>query len=336
MPRTILPDARVTPRFAGICTFCRFPLLDAVPPENRPVDFALYGVPFDAGVTFRPGARFGPRAIREASQYIKPYSLEHDINIADVLSLADAGDSPISPFALKETLDTVADFALTLGEDTTRLFAVGGDHSIAYANMQATWFRHGQPAGGLPLIHVDSHLDTVDITGGEKWTHASPFRRAIESGFLNPRRMLSIGVKGPLNTARDLDFAREQGINVVTYEQWRDPSSGASGRIDAFLEQLGATPVYVTFDIDMVDPAFAPGTGTPSIGGFTSAEALGLLRRLGRAKTGSPRRGLNIIGADVVEVLPDRDVAGITSLLASHVIFEVLCLAALWKAGSHS
>src|SRR5438128_478947 len=130
MARTILPDARVTPRFAGVCTFCRFPLLDSVPAECRPVDFALYGVPFDAGVTFRPGARFGPRAIREASQYIKPYSPEHGVNIAEVLSLADAGDAPIKPFALKETLDTVADFALTIGEDSTRLFAVGGDHSI--------------------------------------------------------------------------------------------------------------------------------------------------------------------------------------------------------------
>lgn len=331
MPRTILPDARVTPRFAGICTFCRFPLIDSVPPENRPVDFALYGVPFDAGVTFRPGARFGPRAIREASQYIKPYSLEHDINIAEVLSLADAGDAPIKPFALKETLDTVADFALTIGDDATRLFAVGGDHSIAYANMQATWFRHGQPAGGLPLIHFDSHLDTVDITGGEKWSHASPFRRAIESGFVNPRLMLSLGLKGPLNTARDLDFAREQGITIITYEQWRDPTSGAAARIDEFLGQLGTAPVYLTFDIDVVDPAFAPGTGTPSVGGFTSAEAIALLRRLARPRPGSSHRALDIIGADVVEVLPDRDVAGITSLLASHIIFEILCLGALNK-----
>jgi len=329
--RTILPDARITPRFAGVCTFCRFPLLNAVSASSRPIDWLIYGVPFDAGVTFRPGARFGPRAIREASQYVKPYSIEHDVNICQVLSIADAGDAPIKPFALKETLETVAAHAAALcepamgGGPDTRLFAVGGDHSIAYANLKATWRRFGQPAGGLAIIHFDSHLDTVDITGGEKWSHASPFIRAIEDGLLNPTKMLSIGIKGPLNTARDLDFAKAHGITIVTYEQWRREGNA---RIDAFVDQLRDQPVYLTFDIDCVDPAFAPGTGTPSIGGFSSAEVLGLLRRLSVGSASSPR-GLNVVGADVVEVLPDRDVSGITSLLAGHIIFEVLCLDAV-------
>lgn len=314
---TVLPDPRRWPRYAGISTFCRFPLLDQVPPENRPVDWVVYGVPFDAGVTYRPGARFGPRAIRDASQYVKPYSLEHDLDLRERLSLCDGGDSPVRAFSCQENARVVADFAVTLGDPSSRLLAVGGDHSIAYANIRATWERQGRFDGGLALIHFDSHLDTVDITGGERWSHASPFIRAVEDGLIDPKRMLSIGIKGPLNTARDLDFARQRGVEIVTYSQWR--STGGQDRIRSFLNRLGNAPAYLTFDIDVVDPAFAPGTGTPSIGGFTSAEALELVRSM---------RGVNVVGADVVEVLPDRDVAGITALLAAHVAFEILCIAA--------
>ncbi len=340
--RTILPNPRQTPRFAGVCTFCRFPLLELITPGSYsggvPLDWAVYGVPFDAGVTFRPGARFGPRAIRDASQYVKPYSIDHDINICEVLSLADAGDAPIHPFALKATLDGVCDWVLAQQDTSggggigprTRFFAVGGDHSIAYANMKAAWIRSGRPAGGIPLIHFDSHLDTVDITGGEKWSHASPFIRAVEDGILDPRRMLSIGIKGPLNSARDLDYAKASGITIVSYSDWRREGTT---RIDEFLARLGGTGVYLTFDIDCIDPAFAPGTGTPSVGGFSSAEALQLLRHL----AGVSKHGLNLIGADVVEVLPDRDVSQVTAFLAAHIIFEVLCLDALHvRAGTRA
>lgn len=324
-PRTRLPDARVTPRFAGVCTFCRYPMLEHVAAESRPVDWAIYGVPFDTGVTYRPGARFGPRAIREASQYVKAYSIEHDVNICEVLSLADAGDAPIKPFALKETLDGVAQHAIGLskacGGPGGKLLAVGGDHSIAYANMKATWERLGKPAAGMALIHFDSHLDTVDAVWGEKWSHASVFIRAIEDGIVNPKKMLSIGVKGPLNSAKDLDYARRQGITLVSYEQWRREGMTT---IDSFMGTFGDEGAYITFDIDCIDPAFAPGTGTPSVGGFTSAEALGLLRHLSRGG-----KGLDVLGADVVEVLPDRDPAGITSFLAAHIIFEILCLDAV-------
>lgn len=323
MRRTVLPDPRKFPRFAGVSTFCRFPLLELVPPESRPVDWAIYGVPFDVGVTYRPGARFGPRAIRDASAYVKPYSIEHDIDLCQVLSLCDAGDAPIRPFSLKGTLDATADFASSLGDPAhTRLFAVGGDHSIAYANLRATWSRFGKPKGGLPMIHFDSHLDTVDMTGGEKWSHASPFIRAVEDGYLNPKRMLSIGIKGPLNTSADLDYAKANGVELVTHAQWRREGPA---RIDRFARSLGDEPVYITFDIDCIDPAFAPGTGTPCLGGFTSAEAFELLRSL---------KGVNPVGADVVEVLPDRDVAGNTALLAGHVMFEILCLDAVRRRGS--
>lgn len=319
--RTNLPNARVTPRFAGVATFCRFPLLADVPAEQLPVDWALYGIPYDGSVTYRPGAKFGPRAIREASQYIKPVHLEHEVNLAAVFSMADAGDAPVLPYSCKDTLDAACKFAMTLGDPAqTKLFAIGGDHSIAYANLRATWERRGRPAGGLALLHFDAHLDTTDEVWGEKWTHASPFIRAIEDGLLDPKRMLSVGIRGPLNDAGDLEYARQHGIELVTYQDWK--SGDGEARISSFLEKLGDEEVYLTFDIDCIDPAFAPGTGTPCCGGLTSAEAIDLIRRCS---------GVNLVGADVVEVLPDRDPAGITSLLASHVLFEILCLAAVYE-----
>ncbi len=314
--RTIIPPARENPRFAGVATFCRFPRLQDVEPAHRPVDWAIYGVPYDGGVTYRPGARFGPRAIREASQYVKPAHLELGVNIAEKLSLADAGDAPVKPYSCKETLESVAAWASALGDAaTTKLFAVGGDHSIAYANIKATWLRRGKPANGLAVLHFDAHLDTVDQVWGEKWTHASPFIRAIEEKLIDPKRMLSIGIRGPLNTLQDLDYAREHGITLITFDEWKF-GDGAE-RIAAFMKRLGRDEAYLTFDIDCVDPAFAPGTGTPCCGGFTSAEVLHLLRQL---------KGSNIVGADVVEVLPDRDVSGITALLAAQVMVEALAL----------
>jgi len=325
-PRTILPDPRQTPRYAGVPTFCRFPLLERVPTAHQPVDWALYGIPFDAGVTYRPGARFGPRAIRAESQYVKPYHVEHRIMLTEVLSLADAGDSPVRGFDCEENTRAVAEFAAGIGNPRhTKLLAVGGDHSCALANLRATAKRRN--GGKYALIHFDSHLDTVDQISGEKYSHASPFIRAVEEGLIDPKRMLSIGIKGPLNTPKDLDFARDHGVTIVTYEQWKREGTAT---IDHFLEGLGDAECYLTFDIDCIDPAFAPGTGTPSIGGFTSADALGLLRRLANVSGG---RGPNLVGADVVEVLPDRDHAGITALLAAHVMFEVLCLDALRRRG---
>ena len=306
-----------------MATFCRFPLIDDVPPEGRPVDWALYGVPFDGGVTYRPGARFGPRAIRAASQYIKPVHLELGVDIAEVLSLADAGDAPVQPYSCRETLEAVSGFALGVGTPQhTRLFAVGGDHSIAYANISATWQRRGRPQGGLAVLHFDAHLDTVDAVWGERWGHASPFLRAVEDKLIDPKRMLSLGIRGPANHTGDLEQAAALGIEVVTYEKWRSGEAGE--RIDSFRKRLADEEVYLSFDIDCVDPAYAPGTGTPACGGFSSAEVFALLREFA---------GINVVGADVVEVLPERDPAGITALAASHVIFEVLALAAVRAAG---
>ena len=310
--RTELPDPRQSPRFAGISTFARYPRLGDV---TGAVDWAIYGVPFDSGVTYRPGARFGPRAVRSESQYVKRYHIEHELDLCEVLSLADAGDSPVAPYDCEANARLVTEFAMGLADPArTKLFAVGGDHSIAYANIRATWERMGKPEGGIALIHFDSHLDTVDSTLGERWSHASPFIRLVEDGCLNPKQMVSIGIKGPLNTARDLVYARDNGVEIITAEQFR--REGCL-RLDRFLDRLGPAPVYISFDIDVLDPSLAPGTGTPSVGGLTPAEAFAILRRL---------RGVDVAGGDVVEVLPDRDAVGTTALLAGHVMFEILCL----------
>ncbi len=286
-----------------------------------PVDWAIFGVPYDTGVTFRPGARFGPRAIREASQYLKAYSIEHDVDLLEVFSLVDAGDAPVQPYSTRGTLDAVADFAADLGDPShTKLMALGGDHSIAYANLRATHHRLGSPPEGLAVLHFDSHLDTVDQVWNERHSHASPFIRAIEDGLVDPKAMLSIGIKGPLNTRSDLDFARDHGVTIVTADEWR--VEGVQ-QMEVFKKRLGDRPVYVTFDIDCIDPAYAPGTGTPSVGGFTSAEALAAVRAAA---------GLRIAGGDVVEVLPALDVANNTALLAAHIVFEILALDAAASA----
>lgn len=316
--RTKLPDARTTPRFAGHVTFGRYPRLQDVEPDALPVDWAVFGVPYDTGVTYRPGARFGPRAIREASQYLKRYHLEHDIDLCETFSLADAGDTPVRPYSPVEMMETARVFAEGIGDaNRTKLLALGGDHSIAYANIMATWKRRGSPKGGLAVIHFDSHLDTVPEVWGEKYSHASPFIRAIEDGAIDPKRMISIGIKGPLNTKNDLDYAKEQGITIFTHDQWR---VRGDNEVRAFVRRLEGREAYLSFDVDCLDPVFAPGTGTPCPGGFTSHEILVLLRALA---------GLNVVGADVVEVLPERDPAGNTALLAAHVAFEIMCLDAV-------
>lgn len=325
---TRLPDPRRTPRFAGVSTFCRYPLLDALAPADvGALDWLIYGAPHDTGVTFRPGARFAPRAIRDASQYVKRYHIVHGVDVCDALSLADAGDAPVNPYDLPACIQGIAQWAGALPNPaSTRLFAVGGEHTIAYANMRATRERVLQspdPATrdaakkGLALIHFDAHLDTVDAVWGGKWGHASPFRRAIEDGIVDPRAMLSIGIRGPLNSASDLEYAKASGVRIISAESVIEDEGFARSAIIDFVSELAGRPAYITFDVDVLDPAFAPGTGTPCPGGLSAAQGLGLLRRLA---------GINVVGGDVVEVLPDRDHASITATFAAHVILEVLAL----------
>ncbi|MHC4977176.1 MAG: agmatinase [Planctomycetota bacterium] len=318
MPKTILPNARQFPRYAGICTFGRYPRLDDA---SSPVDWAIYGVPYDGGVSYRPGTRFGPRAIREASQYIKTYHMEHDLTITEAFSLCDAGDAPIEPYSCEKTSHAVTEFAESIGDAAkTKLLALGGDHSIALANIRATHNRLGKPASGMPLIHFDAHLDTVDSLWGEKYSHASPFIRAIEEGLIDPKKMISIGIRGPLNTKDDLSYAHDQGITIVSANQWHNLAGHEE--LDAFLTQIDE-PAYISFDIDVADPVYAPGTGTPAIGGLSSVQILEALQLLANPSTG---KGIAVAGADIVEVLPDRDPTGMTSLLAAQIAFEILCI----------
>ncbi len=316
-PRTPLPDARRTPRFAGLCTFARFPRLDDLKPGTK-IDWAVLGVPHDGGVTFRPGARFGPRAIREASQYSKPFNLELDVNVAEKLAIADAGDVPVAPFSTKQTLDQIDKHCRSIHQSVgARFLMLGGDHSLAFAGIKAAWEQSGKPRRGIPMIHFDAHLDTVDRVWDEPWTHASPFRRAIEEGILDGSKSISIGIRGPLNRKDDLDFAKKAGLKLVGPIEARAKGESIIAR---HIASLKGAATYLTFDIDVVDPAFAPGTGTPCCGGLSSLEAISLLRAA---------KGVNLAGADVVEVLPDRDVSGITAMLAAQVAMEILSLAAL-------
>ncbi|MEL6330273.1 MAG: agmatinase [Planctomycetota bacterium] len=310
---TELPDSRVSPRFAGLVTFGRYPRLEDT---NGPVDWAVLGVPYDTGVSYRPGTRFGPRAIRDASQYLKRYHLEHRIDVLERLSLADAGDAPVKPYHPKVCLDLVCDWISRLPEGAKPM-TLGGDHSVSYAAVKAAWIRAASPEGGIATLHFDSHLDTVDSVWDEKYGHASPFIRLIEEGVIDPSRMLTVGIKGPMTNGADLDYAEQHGVTILTHDEW---TRVGNTPVRDFVKRLDGAPCYITFDIDCIDPVYAPGTGTPAVGGFTSYEALSLLRAA---------QGLNLVGADVVEVLPDRDLNQNTALLAAHVAFEIFALDAL-------
>ena len=302
-----MPNARVSPRYSGVCSFFRFPVVT----QAKKLDWAVYGVPFDQGTTYRSGARFGPRSIREQSAYIKPYHLVYRQSLIERYSLADVGDCPISPFSLEETTRLHEEFSQSWRKSGAKTFAIGGDHSIAVGNMSATAKTLNQP---MALIHFDSHTDTVDELWGEKYSHASPIRRGIEAGYFDKNSMISIGIKGPLNSEKDLEWGEKNGVQLVGYDEWR---SQGDQRIRDFTNHLGNRPAYLTFDIDCIDPTYAPGTGTPSVGGFTSAEVIDLVRIF---------RGINLQGADLVEVSPSLDSANITSLLAAQIIFEILNL----------
>ena len=318
---TDLPSGRTQPRFAGISSFMRLPrLADAV----GSLDWIVYGAPFDGGTTYHPGARFGPRAIRDASQYIKPASMEHGVNIAESFSLADGGDAPVAPYSCADTLDCVTAFAQGLGQaDATHLLALGGDHSIALANIRVAWERTGRPASGLACVVFDAHVDTVDSVWDERYGHASYLRRAIEDGCIDAARTLVVGVRGSLNTLEDLAYPRSKGIALVPMQAFTNDFASAERQVLEFRGRIGDAPLYLSFDVDAVDPAFAPGTGTPVCGGFSSADALGLLRRFA---------GAQLVGADVVEVCPARDVGAATATLAAQLAFEMLCLDAVGRA----
>ena len=303
------PDARVVPRFAGPDTFARLPRLDQV--DRAAV--AILGVPFDSGVSYRPGARFGPAAVRAASKLLRPYHPVLDVLPWESQQVADAGDAAINPFSLDEAVTAVERAALSVLERADRLVTIGGDHTIALPLLRAVNAVHGQCA----LVHFDAHLDTWDTYFGASYTHGTPFRRAAEEGLLDLEHSLHVGIRGPLYSDADLVQDAELGYRVIsTAEISRD---GVGDALRRLRERVEDRPLYLSVDIDVLDPAHAPGTGTPEPGGLTTRELQELLRGLA---------GMSIAGADVVEVSPPFDHAELTGLAAAQVVYELLALLA--------
>jgi agmatinase len=304
-------DARVYPRFAGIRTFMRLPHTT----DLEGVDYAVVGVPYDTATSYRTGPRFGPEAIRSASALLRPYHPVHDVNVVDVLSGVDYGDLPVSPGSTERTYAQVEAGLAPLVEAGVLPLVLGGDHSVTLAELRALARRHGP----LALVQLDSHADTWHEYFGQQYFHGTTFRRAAEEGVIDPARSVQAGMRGSLYSADDLAGAEELGFRVVPADELR--ALGAEGLAAEARERAGGGPVFLSFDVDFADPATAPGTGTPEVGGFSSAETLAFLRAL---------TGLELVGFDCVEVSPPYDGAGApTALLAANVVWEVVALHAL-------
>jgi agmatinase len=302
-------DATVVPRFAGISTFARLPTVDQVPDW----DIALVGVPFDGGTSYRPGARFGPSAVRQGSRLLRPYHPGLDTLPFERGQVVDAGDISCSPFDVEAAVSQIEAAADALLQGGGRAVAVGGDHTIALPLLRATSKRHGP----LALVHFDAHLDTWDTYFGQRFTHGTPFRRAWEEGLLLRDHSAHVGLRGPLYGSGDLtDDAAMGFLQISTDDVARN---GIDLVVRQLTQRVGDAPLYVSVDIDALDPAHAPGTGTPEAGGLTSRELLALLRGLD---------GRSIVGADVVEVSPAYDHAEITAIAAAHVLYDLVTLMA--------
>ncbi|MDS2173084.1 agmatinase [Nesterenkonia sp. CL21] len=298
-------DSSKTPRYAGRATYALLPELH----EVGRADIAVAGVPFDTGVSYRPGARFGPSHVREASRLLRPYNPAQDISPFAVQQVADAGDLVANPFNLDEAIQQVADGARDLLTQAEKLVVIGGDHTIAYPLLRTMAEKHGPVA----VLHADAHLDTWDTYFGAPITHGTPFRRASEDGFIDLTASAHLGIRGPLYGKGDLDDDARLGFQITTSEFIEE--HGVPAAIERLRARLGDRPVYISVDIDVLDPAHAPGTGTPEAGGLTSRELLRIIRGLS---------DLNLVGADVVEVAPAYDHAQLTAVAASHVVYELI------------
>ncbi|MGK3949604.1 agmatinase [Microbacterium sp. K2] len=302
-------DASVNPRYSGIATFARLPRIEDVPRA----DIAVVGIPFDSGVSYRPGTRFGPSHVRESSRLLRPYNPAQDVSPFAVAQVVDAGDIPVNPFDLTEAVTEVERAALALGEQVQRIVTIGGDHTVALPLLRAVAAKHGPVA----VLHFDAHLDTWDTYFGAPITHGTPFRRASEEGLIDLTASCHVGTRGPLYSKQDLEDDERLGFSIVSSEYIEE--HGVEAGIQRILQRVGDKPLYVSIDIDVLDPAHAPGTGTPEAGGLTSRELLRILRALGDR---------DIVGADVVEVSPAYDHAQITGIAASHVVYELVSLLA--------
>ncbi|AHY48105.1 agmatinase: agmatinase (plasmid) [Rubrobacter radiotolerans] len=302
-----------TPRFSGVRTFMRLPHVRDLPHS----DVAIVGAPFDTGASFRAGARFGPEGIRSVSHLLRPYNPALEVSIFEWLSATDYGDIGVVPGYIEESYERIERELSEIHRAGCVPVVLGGDHSIALPELRAAAAEHGP----LALVQFDSHADTWDSYFGKGHNHGTPFRRAVEEGLVDTGRSVQVGMRGSLYAASDLDDSRELGFEVLTTDRVRE--LGLEETVARIRERVGESKVYLSFDVDFLDPAYAPGTGTPEIGGFTTREAQELLWGLS---------GARIVGADVVEVYPPYDPASITCLAAATVAYEVLSLIAQLKS----
>ncbi len=302
-------SGNVLPRFAGIPTFMRLPHL--APEEAEEVDIGLIGVPWDGGTTNRAGARHGPRQMRDLSTLMRNVHHVTGVRPYELANCADLGDTPVNPVDLEDSLARIQHFFETVHGQGIMPLSAGGDHLVTLPIMRA--IAKDRPVG---MVHFDAHTDTWDRYFGDyTYTHGTPFRRAIEEGLLDPKRTIQIGIRGGLYTPQDKDWGLEQGIRVIEIEEFFE--LGPQRVVEEARRVVGEGPTYISFDVDGLDPVYAPGTGTPEIGGFSTHEAQIMLRGL---------RGLNLVGGDVVEVSPPFDPSGNTALVGVTLMFEILCL----------
>jgi agmatinase len=317
-PRYAPPDALVSPRYAGVKTFARCPLVD----DPADVDVAVVGIPFDTATTNRPGARFGPESVRSASIALRPYNPAQETQVFGRLSVADLGDAPVTPGNAEKTVGQIAEHLEPIVRSGARTLCVGGDHLVVLGELRALAAVHG-PVG---VVLLDAHADVWDTYCGERYYHGSPFRRALEEGVIDPARSLLAGMRGGLYGLEDASVPQELGFEVVTCDELVALTpEGYAARVRA---GIGDGPLFLSFDVDVLDPAFAPGTGTPEAGGLTTREALGYIRAL---------RGVRFAGYDVVEVSPPYDGPGApTAVAAANVAFELLTLDAIERLNGDS
>lgn len=313
MPRYVPADSLASPRFTGPTTFARLPHVRSL----EEVDVAIVGVPFDTGVTYRVGGRFGPGAIRDASVMLRPYNANLDVKPFDVLSCVDYGDVAIVPGYIERSYAAIEQAVAPIVEAGVIPLLIGGDHACTLPHLRATRSR-----GPVAVIDFDSHTDAWDSYFGERYNHGTWMRRAIEEGLVDVAHSIEIGLRGSLYGAEDWTGLRDElGLEYLTTEAVL--AQGADAVATAIRDRVGDRPAFISFDIDVVDPAFAPGTGTPEPGGLSAHDALSIVRRL---------TGIDFIGFDVVEVIPAYDPAGQTAFLAANLAYEMLSLVALWRA----
>lgn len=310
-------DSMESPRFSGIKTFIRLPYVEDVK-NVKDVDFAVVGIPYDTCASFRTGTRFGPSAIRDISALCgKPYNPAYDIEIFKYCSGIDAGDVKTVPGYVEDSFDAITHGMSTLFENNIVPVAMGGDHSMTLPELRACFKTHGKVA----LLHFDSHYDTLKSYFGKSYNHGTPFYYAAKEGLLENEKSVQVGIRGELYDKSDMEGSLELGFNVIRAEECH--KIGMQAIVEKVKEIIGDTKVFLTFDIDFLDPSCAPGTGTPAIGGFSTAQALELIRGL---------KDLNIVGYDLVEVNPQYDVGSITSLAAATLMYEFISQIAYRKA----